>query len=193
LGWTPLHIASHSGFTSFVKYFLEKGADPTIKSPRTACEVAKDKEMRNVFRKFAGKNPGKWNYEFAKIIPLTEEMEQEQKQKNLAKIKERKKRSKQTKKERQKQEEEEREKKAREDEIQSMKEEARLRKLREEAEWFKLSEREKRARAAEMRLKNQIQCSNCLIFFGDVPFERLEYKYCSTACVQAHRKKLEIN
>ena len=57
-----------------------------------------------------------------------------------------------------------------------------------------MSEREKRAYAAELRLAGATavkKCDNCGTALTMVPFERLTFKYCSTKCVMEHKKTLE--
>eukprot|EP01124_Arcella_intermedia_P028610 TRINITY_DN5853_c0_g1_i1.p1 TRINITY_DN5853_c0_g1~~TRINITY_DN5853_c0_g1_i1.p1 ORF type:complete len:143 (-),score=48.29 TRINITY_DN5853_c0_g1_i1:70-435(-) len=54
-----------------------------------------------------------------------------------------------------------------------------------------MSEREKRALAAETRLSNkQGLCAFCSSPLTMVPFHRLDYKYCSVDCVSRHMKAL---
>jgi len=58
-----------------------------------------------------------------------------------------------------------------------------------------MSEREKRALAAETRFattqgKTQL-CDFCSVPLTMVPFERLEYKYCTLECVRKHMDELE--
>jgi hypothetical protein len=57
-----------------------------------------------------------------------------------------------------------------------------------------MSEREKRAMAAETRLQqmqgNLKLCDNCSTPLTAIPFVRFEFKYCTTKCVQEHKKKI---
>ena len=147
---------------------------------RVPYNIAKDKETRNVFRRFMAAYPEKYDYHEARIpSALTAEMELKERQKAAEKKKAQSKARKQRLKE----------KKAEE----KQKEEEKKRKEKEENEkkWFQnLSEREKRAVAAERRLGNI--CFNCSRSLqGLVPFERLSNKYCSTECVQKHRRMMQ--
>jgi len=128
--------------------------------------------------------PERYDYVKAQIpSALTPEMENEKEKRNAERKKAQKKAQKQRIKEQKalerKKEEDEKEKKV----LQA------------------LSEREKRALAAEKRFAQQQAakqkgitsccgwCSSNLA--GQVPFERLTFKYCSTACVKAHRLDME--
>ncbi|KAI9024487.1 hypothetical protein CLU79DRAFT_747427 [Phycomyces nitens] len=87
---TLLHLASHYGHRSLVEALLmEAHADPTVKSEggKTAYEVAKDKSIRNVFRRCMHEMPEKWAWlEEARVpSPLTPEAEQEQLEKERVK------------------------------------------------------------------------------------------------------------
>jgi len=58
-----------------------------------------------------------------------------------------------------------------------------------------MSEREKRALAAETRYANTIgktrPCDFCGVQLTMVPFERLDYKYCTVECVRKHMDVLD--
>jgi len=58
-----------------------------------------------------------------------------------------------------------------------------------------MSEREKRALAAENRfaatLGKSRPCDFCGVPLTMVPFERLEFKYCTVECVHKHMDKLD--
>lgn len=60
-----------------------------------------------------------------------------------------------------------------------------------------MSEREKRARAAEIRflqMQNKLElCAFCRVPLTMIPFERLSFRYCSTKCVAEHKKQLEAS
>jgi len=55
----------------------------------------------------------------------------------------------------------------------------------------KMTDREKRAFAAESRMPTAPKCFQCQTNLPIVPFERLKYKYCTIACLQIHMKILE--
>ncbi|XP_078375747.1 LOW QUALITY PROTEIN: tRNA endonuclease ANKZF1-like [Oculina patagonica] len=139
-GDTLLHVASRSSRTEIVLRLLECGADPAVKDDkgRTPFTVAGSKETRNVFRRFMASYPDRYDYAKAQIpSALTLEMENEKEKRNTERKKAQKKAQKQRLKEQKalerKKEEEEKEKKA----LQA------------------LSDREKRALAAEKRFAQQ--------------------------------------
>ena len=98
-GQTILHVAASSGQDEVVRWLLEeKGADPTIDflessaldldgvipaKRRTAYDLASTKEVRNVFRRCAGANPDKWDWFGAGKIPsaLTADQEEQRDEK----------------------------------------------------------------------------------------------------------------
>lgn len=185
-GDTLLHVASRLSRREIVLRLLECGSDPAVKDEkgRTPYAVTGDKETRNEFRRFMACHPDRYDYVKAQIpSALTPEMENEKEKRNAERKKAQKKAQKQRAKEQKaierKKEEEEKEKKA----------------------YQALSDREKRALAAEKRFAQQqaakqagitsscAWCSKSLV--GQVPFERLTHKYCSTACVKAHRLEME--
>ncbi|XP_062862036.1 tRNA endonuclease ANKZF1 [Trichomycterus rosablanca] len=179
--YTLLHVASASAQKHAVKLLLEKGSDPTCRdrNGQTPYAVAPDKETKNIFRKFMAENPEKYNYAKAQIPgPLTAEMESKKAEKKKAQKAAKKQREKEQKDERRKEEEEQEEKRR----------------------FLALSDREKRALAAERRLAEQAaitgatitnirrcwQCGDSLL--GKVPFEYLNLFFCSTKCLQTHRR-----
>uniref|UniRef100_A0A8C3TTI9 Vms1-associating treble clef domain-containing protein n=3 Tax=Catharus ustulatus TaxID=91951 RepID=A0A8C3TTI9_CATUS len=124
-------------------------------------------------------HPDKYDYSRAKVPgPLTKEMEAKKLEKKRAQKAQRKQRE-QAQREQQQRWEQEQEKK----------------------QWFAaLSDREKRALAAERRLAAQLQdtgttltnisrcwqCGESLV--GRIPFHYLDFSFCSTACLQTHRR-----
>jgi len=58
-----------------------------------------------------------------------------------------------------------------------------------------LTDRELRARAAELRLQSQQGsmklCDNCKTPLTMVPFERIHFKYCSMNCLKVHKQMIE--
>jgi len=186
------------------------GCDPTLSDVlgRVAYVLAGDKETRLTFRRFMGANPDSFDYVKAQIpSPLTDEIEKQK----LEKAAEKRKQQRQAKKERQVLE------KARIEEEQVL-ERARIeqerirteqqreieqqqRKVEEEKKRFlQLSDREKRALAAERRLLSSLSTSGaatpvlvrCFLcgsdMSGKVPFEYNSSKFCSPPCLQKHRK-----
>nr|XP_039255697.1 ankyrin repeat and zinc finger domain-containing protein 1-like [Styela clava] len=184
-GETLLHIAAKAGHSEIIWYLLQSGAEPATKNKSSAVPytVSSDKATRNIFRKFMAENPKKYDYKNARIpAPLTEEMEKERKKK----LNEKKKAQRSAKKEK-------------------LKEQNEI-KLKEEQEqqdrerFAALSDREKRAIAAERRLAKNIAnngagtsitvkrcwlCGESLL--GKIPFQYLDYQFCGMNCLKRHK------
>ncbi|XP_027146913.1 ankyrin repeat and zinc finger domain-containing protein 1 isoform X1 [Larimichthys crocea] len=180
-GFTLLHVASAAAQKAVVRLLMDAGADPACRDNKgqTPYIVAPDKDTRSIFRKYMGENPDKYDYSKAQVPgPLTAEIESKQSEKKKAQKALRKQRGKEQKEEKRKQEQEAEEKKR----------------------FASLSDREKRALAAERRLAEQaaatgVSLSNvkrCWLcgesLLGKIPFQYLEYSFCTPRCVQAHRK-----
>ncbi|XP_034549721.1 ankyrin repeat and zinc finger domain-containing protein 1 [Notolabrus celidotus] len=180
-GFTLLHVASAAAQKVLVRLLLDAGADPACrdKNGQTPYNVTPDKDTRNVFRKYMGENPDKYDYSKAQVPgPLTAEIESKQSEKKKAQKALKKRREKEQKEEKRKLELEAEEKK----------------------KFASLSDREKRALAAEKRLAEQVAATRDSIsnvkrcwlcgesLLGKIPFQYLEYSFCSPGCVQAHRK-----
>ncbi|KAM9803142.1 tRNA endonuclease ANKZF1 [Syngnathus typhle] len=180
-GFTLLHVASVAAQKAAVRLLLDAGADPACsdKKGQTPYNVSPDKDTRNVFRKYMGEHPDKYDYNKARVPgPLTAEIESMKTEKKKAQKALKKQREKTLKEEKRKQEMEEEEKK----------------------KFASLSDREKRALAAERRLAEQVaatgvslsnikrcfQCGESLL--GKIPFQYLDFSFCTPRCVQAHRK-----
>ncbi|XP_073701890.1 tRNA endonuclease ANKZF1 [Garra rufa] len=180
-GFTLLHVASAAGQKSVIRLLMDEGSDPANKDKKgqTPYGVAPEKDTRNTFRKYMAEHPDKYDYTKAQVPgPLTEEIESKKAEKTKARKAARKQREKEQKEEKLKKQQEEEEKKR----------------------FIALSDREKRALAAERRLAEHMattgvtlttirrcfQCGESLL--GKIPFEYLEYSFCTPRCVQAHRK-----
>lgn len=77
-GLTPLHIAAKAGDTEQVMKLLEEDADPCLrdKGGKNPYTLAKDKETRNIFRRYMAQHPEKWDWHAASVpSPLTDELE----------------------------------------------------------------------------------------------------------------------
>ncbi|OMO78614.1 hypothetical protein CCACVL1_14261 [Corchorus capsularis] len=218
---TPLHEAAQSGDAQRVLELLEQGLDPSVKDERgrTPYMLAKEKEVRNTFRRFMASNPNNWDWNAAKVpSALTKEMEESQAAKQAEKDAKRKARAKELKKLRRA-----KEKKAQAEAAQSQNTAAISHNQatvpsvtkgqsqpvggskifkEEELKRAQAAEREKRAAAAERRIAEaaaastgvagDINCSCCnTSLAGKVPFHRYNYKYCSTSCMHVHREILE--
>ncbi|XP_064307454.1 tRNA endonuclease ANKZF1 isoform X2 [Phalacrocorax carbo] len=180
-GCTLLHVAARAGKAEAVRLLLEVGADPALRDgqERTPYCVSADKLTRNAFRKFMVDHPDKYDYIRAKVPgPLTQEMEAKKLEKKRAQKAQRKQREQVQREERQRWEQEQGEKQR----------------------FAALSDREKRALAAERRLAAQLQdtgttlanisrCWHCgESLLGRIPFHYLDFSFCSTACLQTHRR-----
>ncbi|XP_022596668.1 ankyrin repeat and zinc finger domain-containing protein 1 [Seriola dumerili] len=179
--FTLLHVASAAAQKAVVRLLLDAGADPACRDNKgqTPYIVAPDKDTRNVFRKYMGENPDKFDYNKAQVPgPLTAEIESKKTEKKKAQKALRKQREKEQKEEKRKQELEAEEKKR----------------------FASLTDREKRALAAEKRLAEQVAATGVSLsnvkrcwlcgesLLGKIPFQYLEYSFCTPRCVQAHRK-----
>eukprot|EP01125_Pyxidicula_operculata_P004932 TRINITY_DN1823_c0_g1_i2.p1 TRINITY_DN1823_c0_g1~~TRINITY_DN1823_c0_g1_i2.p1 ORF type:complete len:635 (-),score=213.91 TRINITY_DN1823_c0_g1_i2:466-2370(-) len=104
---TALHRAAHDGLKNMVTSLLDVGANPGTKDilGKLPYTVSNDKQMRDLFRKYAAQHPDKWNWSQLGIEPLTKEME-DQKKKSDAEKKKRKKKQQKLKKQQQKNEDE---------------------------------------------------------------------------------------
>ncbi|XP_033359843.1 ankyrin repeat and zinc finger domain-containing protein 1-like isoform X1 [Bombus vosnesenskii] len=173
-GNTMLHVAALGGHLKLVWQLLEIGSDPCNKNKKlqTPYAAANDKETRNTFRRFMGAYPDKFNYSKSQIPgPLTDEIEQEEleKKRQQRKIKREKDKLKRKEFELKKQEEDTKQK------------------------YLSLSDREKRALAAEQRILNQgctiiSRCFQCGVnMAGQVPFEYNSNRFCSMPCLKEHR------
>ncbi|KAJ8255325.1 hypothetical protein GJAV_G00203590 [Gymnothorax javanicus] len=180
-GFTLLHVASAAAQRDVVRLLMDAGSDPACRDVKgqTPYAVAPDRDTRNIFRKYMAEHPDKYDYSRAQIPgPLTAEIELKKTEKKRAQKAAKKQREKERKEEREKQEAE----------------------LEEKRKFASLSDREKRALAAEKRLAQQMssvgteitntrrcwQCGESLL--GKIPFEYLHFSFCSTRCVQLHRK-----
>eukprot|EP01130_Rhizamoeba_saxonica_P010481 TRINITY_DN4292_c0_g1_i1.p1 TRINITY_DN4292_c0_g1~~TRINITY_DN4292_c0_g1_i1.p1 ORF type:complete len:612 (-),score=161.83 TRINITY_DN4292_c0_g1_i1:158-1993(-) len=187
---TSLHFACQHGNIAILLFLLECGADPTIKniSNKTPIQLSKTKNTRLEFRKFAGNNLDMWDWNKANVVPLTEEMIENQKAKAAERRRRKRKNKKNRKLEQNKSQQEEEEDKHKQESIE-MVSNARKTAIRN------ISEREKRALAIERKMAIQRNsaptCDYCHNTLEAIPFERLEYKYCSTKCVRSHMDKLE--
>ncbi|XP_054361985.2 tRNA endonuclease ANKZF1 isoform X2 [Mirounga angustirostris] len=184
-GFTLLHAAAAAGRGSVVRLLLEAGADPTVQDSRARppYTVAADKPTRNEFRRFMEKNPDAYDYSKAQVPgPLTPEMEARQ-----AMRKREQKAARRQREERQRKQWEQEEKEQ-----------------QEQQRFAALSDREKRALAAERRLAAQLgapppqtpssaalsgpRCWSCgTSLQGLTPFHYLDFSFCSTRCLRDHR------
>uniref|UniRef100_A0A3Q2Z593 Ankyrin repeat and zinc finger peptidyl tRNA hydrolase 1 n=1 Tax=Hippocampus comes TaxID=109280 RepID=A0A3Q2Z593_HIPCM len=182
-GFTLLHVASAAAQKAVVRLLLDAGADPACSDYKgqTPYNVSPDKDTRNVFRKYMGDNPDKYDYNKARVPgPLTAEIESMKTEKKKAQKALKKLREKTQKEEKRQQQME----------------------LEEKKKFASLSDREKRALAAERRLAEQVAATGASLsnikyvrcwlcgesLLGKIPFQYLDFSFCSPRCVQAHRK-----
>ncbi|XP_062907551.1 tRNA endonuclease ANKZF1-like isoform X2 [Mobula hypostoma] len=180
-GFTLLHVAAAAAEGSVLRLLLDAGCDPARrdKRGRPAYTVSADRDTRNEFRRYMANHPGRYDYVKAQIsTPLTCELEAQKAAKKRAQKTARKLREKERREEKKRLEEEEMERKM----------------------FLALSEREKRALAAEKRFTQQLvsngavptdrRCWLCgQSLAGRVPFEYLDYSFCTTRCLQEHRRQ----
>ncbi|XP_030846404.1 ankyrin repeat and zinc finger domain-containing protein 1 [Strongylocentrotus purpuratus] len=182
MGYSFLHVAAEDGQGSVLYRLMECGADPGVKSkkgkPAFGCSF--DRKTREEFRSFRSDHPERYDYERAQIpVPLTEEQEKEK----AAKQAERKRNARKAKRLKEKEQKEVKEVE---------------RKENEKKEWYaNLSEREKRALAAEKRFAQQVtptsDMQRCWIcgssLAGKAPFSYMDFKFCSMPCLKKHKQQ----
>ncbi|XP_057657991.1 ankyrin repeat and zinc finger domain-containing protein 1-like [Diorhabda carinulata] len=169
---TLLHIAAQKEQKDIMDFLLKHNANPCLKNKEqlTAYTCTQSKEIREFLRQFARENPEKHNYNKAQIPinALTNE-EVAEKRKAMRKVK----------REKEKEKKKENEIKRKEDE--------------EKKRFLTLSDREKRALAAERRIISQSgkvtkRCFLCgSDIAGKVPFEYMQNLFCTIDCLKAHR------
>nr|CAI5819360.1 unnamed protein product [Callosobruchus analis] len=171
---TLLHEAALNEQKEILRFLLDSSADPCLKNKtqHTAYTCTQSREIRESLKQFAKENPDKFNYNKAQIpVNFLTEEELAEKRKAQRKVKK----------------EKEKEKK-KENEVKRKEEEERQR-------FLNLSDREKRALAAEKRIRDLsgkviTRCFNCAAdITGKVPFEYLGNVFCTIDCLKAHRLK----
>ncbi|XP_076666695.1 tRNA endonuclease ANKZF1 [Andrena cerasifolii] len=178
-GNTMLHLAALGGHLKLVWQLLEIGSDPCHKNKKlqTPYAAANDKETRNTFRRFMATNPDRFNYNKAHIPgPLTDEIEQEELEKKRQ------------------------HRKMKREKVKVKRKEFELKKQEEDAKqrFLSLSDREKRALAAEQRIVKQgcsviSRCFQCAVnMVGRVPFEYNSNRFCSMPCLKEHRLRNKV-
>ncbi|XP_076049365.1 tRNA endonuclease ANKZF1-like [Oratosquilla oratoria] len=135
-----LHIATTACHKDVIWYLMENDCDPSIKSNKGELpyKTTANKQIRNTFRRFRSTYPSKYDYKEAGILsPLSEEQEKEQAARKAEKKRVQKKAKREKEKEKKKIEEE------------------RKTELAERNTFLSMTDREKRALAAERRLAAQ--------------------------------------
>ncbi|XP_070211217.1 tRNA endonuclease ANKZF1-like isoform X1 [Littorina saxatilis] len=182
-GLSLLHVAAFAGHGDIITMLLDAGCDPAVRDGggKTPYITASNKDVRNAFRRFRGEHPDQYDYEAAQIPSgLTADMEAERKQREA----EKKKAQKKAKQERLKDRKAEQAKEAVEQ--------------KEKERFLALSDRDKRALAAERRILTQAapavatpvlnRCYQCGVdISGKVPFMYMEFQFCNPKCLKEHR------
>ncbi|XP_076047868.1 tRNA endonuclease ANKZF1-like [Oratosquilla oratoria] len=135
-----LHIAATACQKDIIWYLMENDCDPSIKSNKGELPymMTTNKQIRNTFRRFMSTYPSKYDYKEAGILsPLCEEQEKEQAARKAEKKRVQKKAKREKEKEKKKIEEE------------------RKMELAQRNTFLSMTDREKRALAAERRLAAQ--------------------------------------
>uniref|UniRef100_A0A4W4H8C1 Ankyrin repeat and zinc finger peptidyl tRNA hydrolase 1 n=1 Tax=Electrophorus electricus TaxID=8005 RepID=A0A4W4H8C1_ELEEL len=180
-GFTLLHVASAAGHKATIRLLLDAGSDPACRDRKgqTPYGVSPDKDTRNTFRKYMAEQPDKYDYTKAQVPgPLTAEIESKKAEKKKAQKVLRRRREREQKEERRRREEEE----------------------EERTRFLELSDTEKvvlRSLPSVLMSRCVFMCV-CVCFrrcwqcgaslLGKVPFEYLHFSFCTTRCVQAHRR-----
>ncbi|CAI4228995.1 unnamed protein product [Auanema sp. JU1783] len=171
---TFLHVAVFFNAENSLRSLLDYGCDPMKKNAEGKVPYASgNKTMKKIFVDFRKTTNLKWDWKRT-LIPEPVELTEEQVAEQEAKKKAKKQKQKEKLKEKKEVEKKEAEEKAARD------------------AFLALSEREKRALAAEARLAKltvTARCVNCGENLPKVPFRYLDVNLCSPACVSAHRAK----
>eukprot|EP00808_Paulinella_micropora_P023823 g75994.t1 len=213
---TALHWACAEGWEEACLLLLEEGwADPCLRdrAGRSPFQLVQGKALRNAIRRYAGENLEQCRWDRADVSPLTAKVEQEAKAKEAAKKRDKRQREKL----RAKEKKVEQARLAEKEMVWQQQEAARQAELAEQAkvkqamaardqamaEAFMsrernqsaLSDRERRARAAELRLlavKGEAKrCDWCAKPLTKEPFHLLTFSYCSVDCVGQHKHVLQ--
>jgi len=176
-GSTLLCVASQLGYHHLIDAMLSQGASPILGKPYSRTL---DKETRDCFRRYWARNPEQWDYLAGGIpSPLTLDMEQREK--------ERQRLGAERSAERRRLKEDEVTEPTTHSKSVNSQAETTPSTIRHDAlkTQLRLSDRERRALAAELRAG--LVCWWCYESLrGKVPFERLEFEYCSPDCAHRH-------
>lgn len=153
-------VAAVAGRPDVVEWLMDHSVDPAVGT--SPYLATKNKGVRTALRKYWAAHPDKFDYEAAGVpSPLTNEDLDAMAERDRAKRK--------------------KDKLKKKDKSQAKKEASKTPEERA---------RETRAAAAEARLLGN-RCAACKkSLVGKVPFERMDFKYCSVNCVEKHRKEL---
>lgn len=182
---TLLHVTSERGHLKLIQRLLTEGANPALANQRAKYpyNLCKNKEAKEVFRLFRHEHPDKYDYTLGQVGPSLspEELERQhtnerERRRQMKKRRNEKQRSDQDRQQREHQEEQQR------------------------AKFLSLTDTEKRTLAVQMNFETSKpdelhlgRCWQCALKISDEPFTYYDYKFCSTACLKAHRTKSKAN
>ncbi|MFH4973960.1 hypothetical protein AB6A40_000669 [Gnathostoma spinigerum] len=180
---TFLHIAARRALLNVIKQLLSLGCDPSIRDDanKTAYGVSQNRAVRHVFSQFRAENSNMWNWNACEIPEIKAQTEEEIRR-DAAKKKEKMLR-----------------KRIRKKEAKAEKKRETVEKTEREI-FLSLSDREKRALAAERRLAKSLQkydqivqsdgnrCFQCGAVLPPLPFEYSDNRFCTLTCLQTHRR-----
>ncbi|CAF3045317.1 unnamed protein product [Rotaria sp. Silwood2] len=178
---TLLHIASERGHLKIIQRLLHEGATPALSNQRGKYpyNLCKNKETKDVFRLFRHDHSDKYDYTLGQVAPSIS-IDELERQRTIERERRRQTKKRRTDKQRSDQE----------------------RQLREQEEeqqriaFRSLSDSEKRTLAVHVNFETNKRdelhlgrCWQCATKISDEPFTYFDYKFCSTACLKAHRTK----
>ncbi len=178
---TLLHMASERGHLKLIQRLLNEGANPALANQRGKYpyNLCKNKETKEIFRLFRHDNPDRYDYTLGQVAPSIS-MEELERQRTIERERRR-----QTKKRRTDKQRSDQERQVREQEEEQQR-----------TTFLALSDGEKRTLAVQMNFETNKRdelhlgrCWQCAQKISDEPFTYYDYKFCSTACLKAHRTK----
>ena len=180
---TGLHYFSRLNDCKFIELLLDNDFDVNERNNKnkTPCQLVTHKKARNIFRKFRANYPEKFDYSLSGI---PEPLDEEEEKRKLDKLAQKRKENKQKRKDAAK--------------VEKQAQELERIEKEQKAAYLQLSDREKRALAAERRLGGTVsgvdnafvlRCFLCAKNIDSlVPFKYCDNSFCSTDCVHTHRK-----
>ena len=178
---TLLHIVSERGHLKLIQRLLTEGADPALANQRHRYpyNLSKNKETKESFRLFRHDHPDRYDYQAAQVAPSITQDEIER-QRTIERDRRR-----QTKKRRTDKQRNEHEQLTRDQQEEKQRQ-----------AFLALSDAEKRTLAVHVHFETNKadelhlgRCWQCAQKISDDPFTYFDYKFCSTACLKAHRTK----
>uniref|UniRef100_A0A0R3QK82 ANK_REP_REGION domain-containing protein n=1 Tax=Brugia timori TaxID=42155 RepID=A0A0R3QK82_9BILA len=181
---TFLHVVARRGAVEIMEELLLLGCDPAVKDSdgKVPYQVAQNRAVRQAFSKFRSRHPDAFNWNVSQIPELAVLSEEQ-----LAKEAEKKRIQ--------------REKKKQRDKVKRIVKHQEKIEQEQRQKYLALSDREKRALAAERRLAASLQegcqivendgsrCFKCGVVLIPKHFEYCDNRFCSLACLQQHRRE----